>query len=158
MKFSQFVKIGIIVLSSAPFFTFANQMDKISWAQPAYSLPLETVSSVVNALNHGATVNATVDLSLCTPQDGGHASTTKGGLKVTPFRVQGDGTLSFSDPHFTVSTSTQQPLMQYLRYKVVPAGGITVTSFIFSVPDYNLINQVSYDCAINNGVSFYIPY
>ena len=153
MKISQLIQIGLLLLSSV---SVSAMADTVKWT-PQYTLPLETVSSVKDALNDGATVNATVDLSQCTRQGGGDPSTTTGGLRVSPFRIQGNGTLSFSDSHFTVSTRTQQPLMQFLRYQVVPEGGITVSSFIFSVPDYQLLSQVAFDCAINKGVSFYLP-
>ncbi|WP_428241298.1 VirK family protein [Gynuella sp.] len=125
-----------------------------------YSRSLKTTESLVHALDNGAIVNASVDLSVCTRQDGGAASQTKGGLTVSPYRLQADGTLSFSDSHFTVSTrsGSPMPIMQFLRYTVAPQGAITVTSFIFSVPDYRLTSEVSFDCAINDGVSFHAAY
>ncbi|AJQ97623.1 VirK family protein [Gynuella sunshinyii] len=125
-----------------------------------YGRSLKTVESLVNALENGAIVNASVDLSACTRQDGGTASQTRGGLTVSPYRLQADGTLSFSDSHFTVSTrsGTPMPIMQFLRYSVKPEGAITVTSFIFSVPDYRLTSEVGFDCAINDGVSFHAAY
>lgn len=125
-------------------------------ATPPYGHALKTVESVINALNNGAIVSAAVDLSKCTRQDGGTPSQTKGGLRVSPYRIKGDGTLSFADSHFTVSTSSgsPNPIMQFLRYSVNPEGAITVTSFIFSIPDYNLTRQVSFDCSINQGVNF----
>ena len=125
-----------------------------------YSRSLETVDAVVNALDGGATVNAAVDLSQCTRQDGGTPSETKGGLTVLPYRIQADGTLSFADSHFTVSTrsGTATPIMQFLRYTVAPEGAITVSSFIFSVPDYTLTSEVAFECTINGGVSFHAAY
>lgn len=163
MNICQLFKVSLFtVLTSASIVASAHNLPEWDQTQsaPSYSNnALQTVSAVGHALNSGATVNATVDLSQCTRQGGGEPSTTKGGLKVSPFRIQNDGTLSFADSHFTVSTSTQQPLMQFLRYTVAPEGGnITVSSYIFSVPDYSLISQVAFDCAINQGVNFYLSH
>jgi hypothetical protein len=131
------------------------------WNDDLYGQPLETVESVITALNSGAIVNAAVDLSKCNRQDGEATSKIKGGLMVSPYQIKEDGTLAFSDSHFTVTTmfsGNPDPIMQFLRYSVSPKGAITVTSFIYSIPDYTLTNQVAFDCSINNGVNFNAAY
>lgn len=121
-----------------------------------YGRSLTSVDQVKKALNEGAVVSAAVDLSQCSRPDGGAPSETQGGLEVSPYRIKGDGSLSFSDTHFTVSTRTGSPvpITQFLRYTVAPSGDITVSSYIFSMPYYNLMSEVSFDCSINEGVSF----
>jgi hypothetical protein len=125
-----------------------------------YSQSLETVESVINALNNGAMVSAAVDLTKCSNQDGGAPSTIRGGLKVSSYRIEEDGTLWFEDSFFTASTSSGRadPIMLILRYLVNPEGAITVNSFIYSIPDYTLTRTSSFDCLINNGVNFNITY
>ncbi len=73
---------------------------------------------------------------------------------VSPYRIQSHGTLAFFDSHFTVSTTTERPTKQFIRYRVDAGGSIDFTSYIFSIPEYSLINKVSYACQINNGVNF----
>ncbi|MDW6004071.1 VirK family protein [Vibrio mangrovi] len=158
MKVSQLVK-AVSLLALGAVSTMAAAESKVSWEEMIpYSRALSSVSSVTNALENGAQVNATVDLSQCARQGGGATSETKGGLVVSPFRIQGNGMLSFSDSHFTVSSRTNSPIMQFLRYQVAPEGGITVTSYIYTVPDYSLLSQSAFDCQINEGVNFYAAY
>jgi len=119
----------------------------------AASRPLHDVAAVKLALGAGQRVSATVDLSLCQPANGGTPSQTQGGLVVSPYRIQGDGTLSFSDSHFTVSNAGK-PITQFLRYTVRPDSSITVTSYIFSMPDLAPLSEVAFECRLGNGVSF----
>lgn len=125
----------------------------------SYGKQLTTTQALTKALNNGANVNATVDLSVCTPENGADASSTKGGLNVSPFRIL-NGEVSFADTHSTVSTRSgvPEPISQTLRYEVQANGNIKVTSFLFSLPNYQLINQVSFDCVINDGLKFYAVY
>lgn len=119
----------------------------------AASRPLTDVAAVKLALAAGQRVSASVDLSLCQPGNGGAPSQTQGGLVVSPYRIQGDGTLSFSDSHFTVSNAGR-PITQFLRYTVRPDSSITVTSYIFSMPDLAPLSEVAFECRLGNGVSF----
>ena len=121
----------------------------------AASRPLNDVAAVKLALAAGQRVSAAVDLSLCQPANGAAPSQTQGGLVVSPYRIQGDGTLSFSDSHFTVSNAGK-PITQFLRYSVRVDGGITVTSFIYSMPDLAPLSQVAFECRLSNGVSFVV--
>lgn len=119
----------------------------------AAARPLHDVAAVKLALGAGLRVSAAVDLSLCQPADGGAPSQTQGGLLVSPYRIQADGTLSFSDSHFTVSNAGK-PITQFLRYTVRPDSAITVTSYIFSMPDLAPLSEVAFNCRLGNGVSF----
>ncbi|MEI8634570.1 VirK family protein [Vibrio sp. PP-XX7] len=93
MKICQLFKVSLFtVLTSTSIVASAHNLSEWDQTQaaPYYTNnALQTANAVVHALNSGATVNATVDLSLCTRQDGGTPSTTKGGLRVSPFRIQG---------------------------------------------------------------------
>jgi len=117
------------------------------------SRPLHDLAAVKLALGAGLRVSAAVDLSLCQPANGGAPSQTQGGLLVSPYRIQADGSLSFSESHFTVS-NTGKPITQFLRYVVQPDSAITVTSYIFSMPDLAPLSEVAFNCRLGNGVSF----
>jgi hypothetical protein len=117
------------------------------------SRPLHDVAAVKLALGAGLRVSAAVNLALCQPANGGAPSQTQGGLLVSPYRIQADGTLSFSDSHFTVSNAGK-PITQFLRYVVRPDNAITVTSYIFSMPDLAPLNEAAFNCQLGNGVSF----
>jgi hypothetical protein len=125
-----------------------------------YGHPLETVESVINALNGGAIVNATVDLSKCVRQGGEAPSKIRGGLKVSSYRIKEDGTLWFEDSFSTVLTSSgrEDPIRVILRYLVSPGGVIAVTSFVYSIPDYTLTRKEAFNCSINKGVNFNASY
>jgi hypothetical protein len=126
-----------------------------------YGQPLETSESVITALNGGAIVKASIDLSKCTPQDGGTTLNIKGGLVISSYKIEEDGTLLFVD---SVNAATEyfsgslEPIADFVKYSVSPDGAITFTSNIYSIPDYNLIQQFAFDCSINNGVNFIATY
>ncbi len=126
---------------------------------PANASParqLAALADIENALNNGATVSVAVDLSRCAP--GGDTKTrgaTSGGLKIGPYRIMPDGTLSFSDSHESVSPDGQ-PLWQFIRYQVKADQTILFTSDLFSLPSYTrLAPQVAYGCAIDQSVKFF---
>ena len=128
----------------------------LAFATAAHAQPraLNDQASIIDALDRGKRVAVTIDLRRCTPSNEGQAaSQTVGGLtSIESYRVV-DSTLSFADAHVTVS-SQGKPINQILRYRVRQDGSITFTSTIFNLPDYSLVNQVSFECAIGNGVGF----
>src|SRR5258706_10067833 len=83
---------------------------------PANASParqLAALAEIENALNNGATVSVTVDLSRREPTgDTKTHSSTSGGLKIGSYRIMPDGTLSFSDSHESVSADGN-PLWQF---------------------------------------------
>jgi hypothetical protein len=125
-----------------------------------YGQSLETVESVITALDSGATVSAAVDLSKCTPQDDGLASTIRGGMRISSYRITDNDALWFEDTFLSVLSSPGRadPVRVVLRYLASPGGAVKVTSFVYSVPDYTLISENNYDCSIDMGVSFNIIY
>jgi hypothetical protein len=126
-----------------------------------YGQPLETRESVITALNGGAIVKATVDLSKCTRQDGEDTLNIRGGLTISSYKIEEDGTLLFVDSVYTATeyfSGSLEPIADFVKYSVSPDGTITFTSSIYSIPDYNLIQQFAFDCSINNGVSFTATY
>lgn len=125
-----------------------------SAAQANGGRPLNDLNSVVGALDAGVRVAVTIDLSLCQPQAGGQPSQTKGGLAgIDAYRVLADSTLMFSDAHFTV-TDAGSPVFQSLRYRVTSDGAVAFRSTTMSLPNYTVINQSTFTCAIGNGVNF----
>lgn len=125
-----------------------------SHAAPA-SRPLTDQASIVAALDAGHRVSVSIDLSLCTPQSGSNASTTKGGINaIDSYRVLPGPILSFSDPRVAVSSNTGAAIFLSLRYAVAADNSIVVSSSIFSLPDYASVSQSAFDCRIGTGVNF----
>ena len=120
---------------------------------------LLNVEDVKAALKNGADVSMNIDLTKCNPA----GSTTKpgtaqGGVKLTSFRITPDGNLSFSDSHETVDPNGK-PIWQFMRYQLKPDQTVAFSAFFFSLPSYTSIRQeVSYDCAINQGITFFAKY
>ena len=124
----------------------------LSHADPTTTL--NQPAALLEALDAGQKVSVTIDLSRCQPQSGGRPSQTKGGLlAIDAYRVLPDGTISFADTHFTASDSAA-PLFQTLRYQVKVDGSVNFRQVLFSLPDYALVSQSSFNCAIGNGVEF----
>lgn len=123
------------------------------------SKPLVNIEGVKAALNNGADVSMNIDLTKCKPA----GSTTKpgtaqGGIKLSSFRITPDGILSFSDSHETVDPNGK-PFWQFMRYQVKPDQTVAFSAFFFSLPSYTSIRpEVSYDCAINQGITFFAKY
>ncbi|PMS13315.1 hypothetical protein FNF07_13565 [Trinickia caryophylli] len=120
------------------------------------TIQLSSLSQVEAALARGASVAATVDLTVCAPAAGTTSpGTTRGGLRIGAYRIVQDGTLSFADEHATVDR-TGQPIWQFIRYQVKPDQTIAFTMDMFSLPSYTRIgSQIGYTCAVNQGVSFF---
>ncbi|MFE8645790.1 VirK family protein [Sphingomonas sp. NCPPB 2930] len=116
--------------------------------------PLDNLADIEQALAKGHAVSVSIDLSQCTGKDGAPPTKTRGGLRIDAYRIVEDGTLSFSDAHFTVARDGQ-PIQQMLRYQVHPDGGIDFTMFVFSLPGFEARPPVlAYRCGINQGLQF----
>jgi hypothetical protein len=161
MKILQNIKITLLAVLcfSATTSVTADSPDIWNDIIP-YGQSLETVESVIHALDNGAIVNAAVDLSKCDPQDDGVPSTIRGGFRISHYRINEDGVLWFEDSFFTVLTSSERadPIRLLLRYFASPEGDVTVTSFIYSIPDYTLTMKEDFSCSINEGVNFNVTY
>ncbi|AXE95214.1 hypothetical protein CUJ90_23040 [Paraburkholderia terricola] len=125
-------------------------------AHAGQTVQLSSLDDVENALNRGADVSVTVDLTKCAPTGTTTSpGTTRGGLKINAFRITPDGTLSFADEHATVDSSGQ-PIWQFIRYRVKPDQTIAFSTDLFSLPSYSrLMPEINYACAVNQGVAFF---
>ncbi len=126
---------------------------------PAYAestVPLGNLVDVEAALQRGAEVSVTVDLSQCAPAGGTKTpGTTRGGLKIGAYRITPDGTLSFADEHATVDQDGL-PIWQFIRYQVKPNDTVAFSTDLFSLPSYTrLMPRIAYSCAINQGIAFF---
>ncbi|MGN6650789.1 VirK family protein [Trinickia sp.] len=117
---------------------------------------LSNVEQVEDALNHGTPVSVAVDLTRCAPAGTTtRPGTTRGGLKITSYRITPDGTLSFADEHASVAQDGS-PLWQFIRYQVKPDQTVAFSTDIFSLPSYaRLMPEINYTCAINHGIEFF---
>jgi len=126
-------------------------MAGLAQAQPHY---LRDLASIQHALDSGRQVAVNIDLSQCTRTDGAPVSPTKGGLaRIDTYLVKADGTLSFSEEHFTV-TGSGAPTQQFMRYQVLPDDSVVFNTYAYSLPAMSLIGHVTYDCAIDRGMRF----
>ncbi|UAY97568.1 VirK family protein [Dickeya dadantii] len=125
-------------------------------AMPAMaSKSLKSADDVITALNKGQSVNVTIDLSACTPQEGTPASKTRGGLHINAYRLIDTGTLSFSDEHFTVANDNT-PIQQFMRYQVLPDNTVRFTTFMFNLPSLQQRgNTLSYLCKLDQDIRFF---
>jgi len=120
------------------------------------TIQLSSLAEVENALNRGADVSVTVDLTKCAPAGTTTSpGTTRGGLGIKAFRITPDGVLSFSDERATVDSSGQ-PIWQFIRYQVKPDQTIAFATDLFSLPSYaRLMPEINYACAVNQGMVFF---
>ncbi|MCS4510596.1 VirK family protein [Xylophilus ampelinus] len=117
---------------------------------------LDQLADIERALAAGGDVAVSIDLSQCTGKDGARPTQTRGGLRIGAYRIVEDGTLSFSDAHFTVARDGQ-PIQQLLRYQVRPDRSIDFTMFVFDLPSYQARSAVlAYRCGINQGIQFHV--
>jgi hypothetical protein len=126
------------------------------FALPAYAAtPLPTLTAVEKALESGASVSVALNFGLCKPAEGTKATQTKGGLRLSAYRITSDGTLAFSDDHFTVANDDQKPIRQFIRYQVRPDNSAQITIFMFDLPSLKQRGTtLTYNCALNQGLSF----
>ncbi|WP_192457168.1 VirK family protein [Musicola keenii] len=117
---------------------------------------LKSTDAVITALTQGRSVNVTIDLSACTPQEGTPASKTRGGLQISAYRLIDNGTLSFSDEHFTVANDGT-PIQQFMRYQLLPDNTIRFTTFMFNLPSLQPRgNTLSYQCKLGQDIGFFV--
>ncbi|RMM35341.1 VirA/G regulated protein [Pseudomonas coronafaciens pv. oryzae] len=112
--------------------------------------------ALTQALNTGKSVAVAIDLGQCKSSvEGAEPSKTKGGKRIDTYLITGDGTLAFSDTHFTISRDNK-PIQQFIRYQVRPDGKASFSMTTLSVPAYEPVGKVvSYECAIGKGLSFF---
>ncbi len=136
---------------------FALSVTAGMWSAQVLANPqLSTLADVEAALNRGANVSVTVDLTRCAPSGSTtRPGTTRGGLKISSYRITPDGTLSFADEHASVGQDGS-PLWQFIRYQVKPDQTVAFSTDLFSLPAYTrLMPQITYACAINQGIEFF---
>lgn len=124
--------------------------------QASAASQLSSLADVEAALNHGTPVSVTVDLTRCSPAGTTtNPGTTRGGLKITSYRITPDGTLSFADEHASVGQDGS-PLWQFIRYQVKPDQTVAFSTDLFSLPSYGrLMPEINYTCAVNHGIEFF---
>ncbi|NQE46966.1 VirK family protein [Herbaspirillum rubrisubalbicans] len=126
-----------------------------AFAQTRPASPLSSQAEIERALEEGATVTLSLDLSRCRA-DGttSRSGKAKGGLTIGAYLIM-DGLLSFSDSHPTVGKNGE-PLWQFLRYQVKADQTVTFTADMFQLPGYTRLGErISYQCNINEGIRFF---
>lgn len=117
---------------------------------------LPTYSAITQALNTGESVAVVIDLGQCKSSiAGAEPSKTKGGKRIDAYRITPDGTLAFSDTHFSLDRDNK-PIEQFIRYQIRPNGTATFSMTTLNVPGYQQVGSpVSYECGVGKGLSFF---
>ncbi|RMV78646.1 VirK protein [Pseudomonas caricapapayae] len=117
---------------------------------------LDSQTAIIQALNTGESVAVVIDLGQCKSSvAGAEPSRTKGGKRIDAYRITPDGTLAFSDTHFTLDRDNK-PIEQFIRYQIRSDGTAAFSMTTLSVPGYQAVGKpVSYECAIGKGLSFF---
>ncbi|SDW62183.1 VirK protein [Pseudomonas syringae] len=117
---------------------------------------LKSYPAITQALNTGESVAVVIDLGQCKSSvEGAEPSKTKGGKRIETYRITADGTLAFSDTHFTLDRDNK-PIEQFIRYQIRSNGTADFSMTTLSVPGYQPVGKaVSYACAIGKGLSFF---
>lgn len=135
---------------------FAPTLALMLLAAPAMaSTPLPTLPDIQRALDRGESVSVALNFGLCKPAQGTKATQTKGGLRLSAYRITPDGTLAFSDDHFTVANDDLKPIRQFIRYQIRPDGTAQISIHMFDLPGLQPRGTpLVYNCALNSGLSF----
>lgn len=117
---------------------------------------LTSFPAITQALNTGESVSVVIDLGQCKSSvAGAEPSKTKGGKRIDAYRITPDGTLAFSDTHFSLDRDNK-PIEQFIRYRIRSDGTADFSMTTLSVPGYQQVGKaVSYDCGIGKGLSFF---
>ena len=128
------------------------------YTEVTYGIPLESLDQTKKALTSGAVVTASIDLTKCTLATGQESTNSSGGLKIDSFLIERDGDLRFSSFRTTLSSRSDAAVTQNNKYVVSEDGSATLTSSVFSLPDYTLISKVDVYCKLNESFFFYSAY
>ncbi|AMV00685.1 hypothetical protein NY98_13275 [Xanthomonas citri pv. fuscans] len=116
---------------------------------------LNNRAEVLAALDAGYDVSVSTDLARCTPEEGTPATQTRGGRHIDAYRITADGTVAFSDAHFTVANDGK-PIQQFMRYQLRPDDTLRFTTYMYDLPGLQQRGPVlAYQCTINAGVRFH---
>ncbi|AVS68398.1 hypothetical protein C8245_24555 [Paracidovorax avenae] len=139
-----------------PYRTYCLLLAPALWMAAAHAGDvLPTHAAIQQALDQGESVSVAIDLSQCVPQGAAAPSQTRGGRRIDAYRIVPDGTVSFSDSHFTVA-GDGQPIVQFMRYQVRPDQSVDFTTWMFNLPGYDLRTpSVAYRCTIGQGTRFH---
>jgi hypothetical protein len=112
-------------------------------------------TSLAAAVMAGKDIRVTLDLSLCTVSGTSlPGPANRGSVHPDAFMVLKDGTVSFSNTHFTVR-SDNRPVQEFMKYRVQPDGKVEFQVIALDATNLGVLDKKQYDCAVRNGVSFY---
>ena len=116
---------------------------------------LNNRAEVLAALDAGYDVSVSTDLARCVPEEGTPVTQTRGGRHIEAYRITADGTLAFSDSHFTVANDGK-PIQQFMRYQLLPDGSLRFTTYMYDLPGLQQRGPVlAYQCKLNEGIRFH---
>mgnify|MGYP003576941413 CR=1 FL=1 len=122
----------------------------------AQSIPLDDVPAIANALMRGQAVRTSFDLSKCTNDSPGEPSpAVSGGLVIDPFNILPNGTIAFSNTHFTLGPGNQ-PVNEIIRFRVNTDRSVQLTITTLSMPTYQPLRNVALTCEAGNSVNFFV--
>ncbi|AJC22323.1 VirK family protein [Pandoraea pulmonicola] len=125
-----------------------------SWSSGAVAMNPDS-TSLAAAVMAGKDIHVTLDLSLCTVSGTSlPGPATRGSVHPDAFMVLKDGTVSFSNTHFTVR-SDNRAVQEFMKYRVHPDGKVEFQVIALDATNLGVLDKKQYDCAVRNGVSFY---
>ena len=129
---------------AAPFFAHAQ------------SIPLDDVPALAKALMRGQAVRTSFDMSKCRNDNAGEPSpTVSGGLVIDPFNILPNGTIAFSNTHFTLGPGNQ-PVNEIIRFRVNTDRSVQLTITTLSLPTYQPLRNIALTCEVGSSVNFFV--
>ncbi|MCR6476777.1 VirK family protein [Variovorax sp. ZS18.2.2] len=122
----------------------------------AQSIPLDNVPALGKALMRGQAVRTSFDLSKCKNDSPGEPSpAVSGGLVIDPFNILPNGTIAFSNTHFTLGPGNQ-PVNEIIRFRVNTDRSVQLTITTLSIPTYQPLRNIALTCEVGNSVNFFV--
>ena len=110
-------------------------------------------NDIVAALKAGRDVEVTTELTQCATPQGVAGPAVTGGLHIATFQVSQGNFIAFSDTHESL-TAQNTRLTEFIRYRVMPDGTMTLTTTALDATDKVLGTQ-EYDCKLGKGAYFH---
>ncbi|MFI9381929.1 VirK family protein [Kutzneria sp. NPDC052558] len=139
-----------ILLSAGVLTACGTSASEVQVANTASSLGYD---DIVASLTAGKDVEITTELTQCATPEGVAGPAVTGGLHIATYQVVQGKYIAFSDVHQSL-TAQNARITEYLRYRVTPAGAVTLTDTVLDGTD-KVLATTEYDCKLGKGAYFH---